>query len=128
MSVSLGDHTFGCTWHEPPPVYPALRRTSRVEVFGLDGIGEIGGGKTSREIPIRCTYEGFETGLALYTALADDDSEKGSDQDTLDVGGVTFANVAFRGVAVDGRNIFFDGASETWVALDVVLLFEQMEG
>ena len=127
MSVALGAHTFGCgNFHDPAPVALAPKRTERFDVFGLNGVGEIDGGYINREIPIRATYLNRASKLALYADLATDDGQKGSTQATLTVDGVTFPNVAFRGLAVQGARIFRNGVDGTWVAADVILVFEQM--
>jgi hypothetical protein len=127
MSVAHGAYVFACgDRHELPEVVPAPRRLVRFEVFGLDGVGEIDGGKTARPLVVPCVYAGYATKTLLYTAIDTDDAHKAnSSPANLTIDAETIAtNVVFRGVSAN--QIFQEGATGLWVAARCVLLFEQV--
>lgn len=124
--IILGAYQFGCgNRHGPAEVMPAPVRQRRIEVFATDGVGMISGGLRSRRIPIRCTYAGWPSRAALNVQLALDEGQK-TDRGLylLNVDGATFGNVVFQGLRAG--EIFRDGATGLWVAINCVLYFESM--
>lgn len=130
MAVSFNSVAFLCAYNSAPPVNLAEPRVSPIEVFGLDGVGEIEGGKTNRMIPIFATYRSlsYTTKALLYADLATDDNRKGGTVASLVVDGVTFTNCKFRGLAVsnDPSDLFLNGVNGSYVARNVLLLFRQL--
>lgn len=126
MSITFGATTFGCgDFHDPAPIRFSPRRNEIVEINGVNGAGEIDGGSTIREIPIRCSYIGYANEAALYTKLGEDDAIRGSTRETLTVEGAFFDDTCFRGLNIDGAQIKRCGDG-TWAAFDVFLVFQQM--
>lgn len=125
--VFLGSYQFGCAYNSAMPVQLAPPKEVTVEVFGNHGVGKILGGRSSRLIPIRATYRGYVSGIALYARINADDNEKTATVTrTLSVDGITATNCILKGVNVDENTVFRDGKNGLFCALDVVLLFEQL--
>ena len=128
--IALGSYVFNATYHSPMPVQLAPKQEVRFQVFGLDGVAKVIGGRTSRIIPIQCGYCNYFTETSLYAALDVDDSQKGGTAATLLVGDAFATNCHLLGIDVqngpDGRPAFRDGALGLWNALNVTLVFEQL--
>lgn len=128
--ISLGSYVFNAAYHGTIPVQLAPKQEVRFSVFGLDGVGKIVGGRTSRIIPISCGYCNYFTETDLYAALDVDDSQKGGTPSTLIVGGSFATNCQLLGIEVGpgptNQPAFRDGALGLWNALNVTLVFEQL--
>lgn len=124
--IALGSYVFNAAYHTPLEVQLAPKQEVRFSVFGLNGVGKIIGGRTSRIIDITATYCNFPSELAILAALDADDSQKGGTPDTLVVSGGFATNCHLIGLNVPKGAIFRDGVTGLWVAVNVSLIFEQL--
>ncbi len=125
MAVSLGAYVFNCgNLHSSPVITLAPVRVRRFDVFDVHGVGEVQGGRRTRQIPVVATYQALTQG-ALNTLIGTDDAVKNTRTPaTLTVGGATFSDVVFNGL--EAAPSFYDGLSGYYVC-QARLQFESLK-